>query len=78
MKRFEANAFDAADNYCKCEEGEHCEASAFSHGYILGYRETKDMLLSYINLYVEKNVMTKEEFNKMLSYLENLNEDEIA
>lgn len=43
MKLKDSLAFDAADTFCECEEGEYCVASAYSAGYVAGFEKARQM-----------------------------------
>lgn len=41
MKRLHSDAFEAADDFCDCKEGEECRAGAYSEGYIAGFEKAR-------------------------------------
>lgn len=43
MKQLQSAAFDAADEYCKCEELDNCFANSFMDGYIAGFLACREM-----------------------------------
>lgn len=43
MKHYQNLAFDAANEFCKCKEGEDCYASPFMHGFEAGFKKAREL-----------------------------------
>jgi len=43
MKKYQELAFEAADDYCKCNPGEPCEANAYMRGFEDAFRKVVEM-----------------------------------